>query len=149
MAGRPVPPDLIEFLAPFSDDVQEIALGLRGRVLAVMPEAHEVVWDATNAVSLVYTPSTNWQDGVVHIASYAKRVNLGFNDGSSLADPFGILTGTGARIRHVSFHAVADVDAEWVDDYLAAALAQAGLDGGMGDHGTTIRVSAGPKRRPA
>lgn len=148
MAGRAVPPELIEFLAPFSDDVQDIALGLRGRVLAVMPEAHEFVWDATNAVSLVYTPSTNWQDGVVHIASYAKRVNLGFNDGSSLADPLGILTGTGSRIRHVSFHAVADVDAEWVDEYLAAALVQAGLERGMGDGGTTIRVSKGPKRRP-
>jgi len=148
MAGRPVPPELVEFLAPFSDDVQEIALGLRGRVLAVMPEAHEFVWDATNAVSLVYAPSTNWQDGVVHIASYAKRVNLGFNNGSSLADPFRILSGTGARIRHVSFHAVADVDAEWVDEYLAAALAQAGLDRGMGDRGTTIRVSKGRKRRP-
>jgi hypothetical protein len=35
-----------------------------------------------------------------------------------------------------------------VDEYLAAALAQAGLDKGMGDHGTTIRVSKGPKRRP-
>ena len=148
MAGRAVPPELIEFLAPFSDDVQEIALGLRGRVLAVMPEAHEIVWDATNAVSLVYSPSTNWQDGVVHIASYSKRVNLGFNDGASLADPLGILTGTGARIRHISFNAVADVDAEWVDEYLAAALVQAGLDKGMGDGGTTTRVSKGPKRRP-
>jgi hypothetical protein len=48
----------------------------------------------------------------------------------------------------VSFHALADVDAEWVDEYLAAALAQAGLDRGMGDRGTTIRVSKGPKRRP-
>ena len=75
-------------------------------------------------------------------------MNLGFNDGASLDDPHAVLAGTGSRIRHVSFHAVADVDAEWVD-YLAAALAQAGLDGGMGDRGTTIRVSEGPKRRPA
>ena len=147
--ARRVPPELTEFLAPFSDDIQAIALSLRKRVLAVMPEAHEFVWDATNAVSLVYAPSTRWQDGVVHIATYAKRVNLGFNDGASLDDPQAVLAGTGSRIRHVSFHAVADVDAEWVDDYLAAALAQAGLDPGMGDRGTTIRVSEGPKRRPA
>jgi hypothetical protein len=148
MAGRAVPPELIEFLAPFSDDIQGIALALRKRVLAVMPDAHEFVWDATNAVSLVYAPSTRWQDGVVHIATYTKRVNLGFNDGASLDDPLAVLAGTGARIRHVSFHAVGDVDAEWVDEYLAAALAQADLDRGMGDRGTTIRVSKGQKRRP-
>jgi hypothetical protein len=146
--ARRVPPELTKFLAPFSDDIQGIALALRKRVLAVMPDAHEIVWDATNAVSLVYAPSTRWQDGVVHIATYAKRVNLGFNDGASLDDPLAVLAGTGSRIRHVTFHAVADVDAEWVDEYLAAALAQAGLDNGMGDHGTTIRVSKGPKRRP-
>jgi len=55
--------------------------------------------DATNAVSLAYTPTTRWQDSVVHIASYAKWVNLGFNEGASLFDPLGILVGTGAHVR--------------------------------------------------
>jgi hypothetical protein len=146
--ARRVPRELKEFLSPFSDDVQEIALTLRKRVLAVMPDAHEIVWDATNAVSVVYAPSTRWQGGVVHIATYATRVNLGFNDGATLDDPLGILTGTGSRIRHVSFHDVADVKAEWIDDYVRAAVAQAGLETGMGDAGTTVRVSKGPKRRP-
>ena len=88
---RAVPAELVDFLAPFSDEVQQLAVGLRARVFTVMPNAHEVVWDATNAVSLAYTPTTRWQDGVVHIA------------------------GCGAD---------------------------------MGDRGTTVRVSAGPKRRP-
>jgi hypothetical protein len=145
---RPAPPALTEFLAPFPDDVGEIALRLRARVLGVMPNAHEVVWDATNAVSLVYAPTTRWQDGVCHIAVYSKHANLGFNDGASLADPLGILTGTGSRIRHVTFRSVDDVDAAWVDDYLRAALTNAHESGGMGDGGTTVRASAGPKRRP-
>jgi hypothetical protein len=144
-----VPRKVREFLAPYADHIQDIALALRKRVLASMPDAHEVVWDATNAVSLVYTPSDNWQDGVVHIATYAKRVNLGFNNGASLPDPEGVLTGTGSRIRHVSFRSVDEVGVGWIDDYLARALAQAGLDATMGDRGTTIRVSKGPKRRPS
>jgi hypothetical protein len=69
---RAAPAELIDFLAPFSGEVQELALGLRARVLTVMPTAHEFVWDATNAVSLAYTPTTRWQESVVHIASYAK-----------------------------------------------------------------------------
>jgi hypothetical protein len=117
-------------------------------VLAEVPRAHEFVWDATNAVSLAYAPAERWQDGVVHIATYATRVNLGFNDGASLPDPLGILTGTGARIRHVTFKSVDDVDAPWIGDYVRAALDHAGLGSDMGDGATTVRVSNGPKRRP-
>jgi hypothetical protein len=145
---RPVPAELVDFLAPFPDGVQELALGLRERVLTVMPNAHEFVWDATNAVSLAYTPTTRWQDSVVHIASYAKWVNLGFNEGASLDDPLGILVGTGGVIRHVRFVAIGDLEAVWLDDYLRAALDNAGCRADMGDGGTTVRVSEGPKRRP-
>jgi hypothetical protein len=145
---RPAPPELLEFLEPFPDDVSEIVLALRGRVLMAMANAHETVWDATNAVSLAYSPSTRWQDGIVHIATYAKHANLGFNDGASLDDPARVLSGTGARIRHVTCRSLDDVGAPWVDDYLRAALAHAGLDASMGDGGTTVRVSRGPKRRP-
>jgi hypothetical protein len=118
-------------------------------VLAAIPNAHEFVWDATNAVSLVYAPADRWQDGVVHIATYGTRVNLGFNDGASLADSRDVLTGTGSRIRHASFRSVEDVEAaSWIEDYLRAALDQSGLTSQMGDGGTTIRVSQGAKRRP-
>jgi len=146
--SRAVPAELIDFLAPFSDAVRELALGLRARVLSVMPNAHEFVWDATNAVSFAYTPTTRWQDSVVHIASYANWVNLGFNEGASLDDPLGILVGTGAHVRHVRFSAIGDLEAAWLDDYLRAALDDAGHRADMGDRGTTVRVSAGPKRRP-
>ena len=146
---RPVPAALDEFLAPFDDEVVAIVHGLRERVLAVMPNAHEFVWDATNAVSLAYTPTRRWQDGICHIAAYTKHANLGFNEGASLADPSGVLEGTGTRIRHVSFRSSADVTAGWVDHYLRAALAAAGVPAGAGDGGTTVRVSVGHKRRPA
>jgi hypothetical protein len=145
---RPVPAELVDFLAPLPDGVQELALGLRERVLTVMPNAHEFVWDATNAVSLAYTPTTRWQDSVVHIASYAKWVNLGFNEGALLDDPLGILVGSGGHIRHVRFVAIGDLDAVWLDDYLRAALDNAGCRADMGDGGTTVRISEGPKRRP-
>lgn len=145
---RAAPPELRGFLAAFPDDVGAIVHALRSRVLEVLPNAHEFVWDATNAVSLVYTPTTRWQEGICHIAVYAKHVNLGFNDGASLADPLRVLNGTGARIRHATFKAVDDVAAPWIDDYLRAAVASANQTAEMGDGGTTIRVSTGAKRRP-
>ena len=145
---RPVPPELPGYLGPFPDDVAEIVHLLRERVLTVMPNAHEVVWDATNAVSLVYAPSTRWQDGICHIAVYSEHVNLGFNDGASLPDPWHVLRGTGRRIRHATFRNIEDVDVLWIDQYLNAALSQSGRGPDMGDGGTTVRESSGPKRRP-
>jgi len=100
---RPVPAELPALLAPFPDHVGEIVLALRARVLALVPNAHEIVWDATNAVSLVYAPSSRWQDGIVHIPVYTQHANLGFHNGASLDDSDGRLVGTGKRIRHVTF----------------------------------------------
>jgi hypothetical protein len=114
-----------------------------------MPNTHEFVWDATNAVSLAYTPTRRWQDAICHIAAYTRHANLGFNDGASLEDPLGILEGTGTRVRHVPFRSLTDLVAPWIDDYLRAALANTGVSADAGDGGTTVRVSAGPKRRPA
>ena len=137
---RAAPADLIAFLAPFSDEVHELALGLRERVLTVMPNAHEFVWDATNAVSLAYTPTTRWQDSVVHIASYAKWVNLGFNEGASLDDPLGLLVGTGAHVRHVRFGALRDLEAAWLDDYLRRGPRQCRLPSRHGRRGQDGRA---------
>ena len=84
----------------------------------------------------------------MHVASYSKHVNLGFNDGATLADPEGVLSGNGSRIRHVRFRSLEDTAAPWIDDYVRAALAQAGIDRKAGAGGTTVRVMSGPKRRP-
>jgi hypothetical protein len=146
--GRPEPPELAEFLGPFDHDVVEIVRSLRERLLAEMPAAREFVWDATNAVSLAYTPTARWQDGICHIAVYTRHANLGFNDGAALADPLGLLVGTGARIRHVTIRSVDEAGAPWIADYVRAAMGVAGMTADMGDGGTTVRRSAGPERRP-
>jgi hypothetical protein len=85
---------------------------------------------------------------VVHIASYAKWVNLGFNEGASLDDPLGILVGTGAHIRHVRFSAIRDLDAVWLDDYLRAALDNAGCRADMGGRGND-RADVGRSQAPS
>ena len=51
---RGVPPQLGDFMTPLPDVVRKTALELRKRVLAVMSEAHETVWDAVNA-SMAYS----------------------------------------------------------------------------------------------
>jgi hypothetical protein len=144
---RPPPLELDGFLAPFGEELSEIVHRLRERVLEVMPNAHEVVWDAVNAVSIAFTPTPRWQDGICHIATYTKHANLGFNEGATLDDPLGVLTGTGQHTRHATFRTVEDTKAKWIDDYLKRAMSAAGISPKDGDRGTTIRIMNGPKRR--
>ncbi len=52
-------------------------------------------------------------------------MNLGFNRGAELADPDGILVGSGARIRHVRIASVADARRPAIRRLVRAAIALA------------------------
>ena len=92
MKSRVPPPnsDYIEFLSPFEPRVRDLALATRKLVLEEAPGATELIYDAYNAV-----------DSFIHIAVYARWVNLGFNFGSTFDDPAGVLQGAGRWIRHI------------------------------------------------
>ena len=45
-------------------------------------------------------------DGYAYILPYKRWVNLGFYQGVDLADPEGLLEGTGAKMRHVKVRSV-------------------------------------------
>ena len=77
------PPDLIKFLKPYNPAVQQLALSLRSLLLEEMAPCHENIYDAYSAVAIGYGPTDRLKDGVLHIAVYARHVNLGFNQGDS------------------------------------------------------------------
>src|SRR4030095_10665766 len=95
------PAALVKFLNPYDRAIRDLALDLRQLVLEEMAPCYENIYDAYNAVAMGYGSSQRLSDGVLHIAVYAKGVNLGFNDGASLDDPLKILEGKGRRIRHI------------------------------------------------
>lgn len=145
-------PELDGFLSPFDEALAETVLRLRDRVLSVMPNAHEVVWDAVNAVTIAFTPTARWQDGICDIATHTKHANLGFREGASHPDPLGVLEGNGAHKRHVTFRSADDASpgmAPWIEDYLRTAMKAAGMKPDEGDRGRTIRIMKGTKRRPS
>jgi hypothetical protein len=123
----------------FTDDVQEIVCCLRGRVLAVAPNACEIVADVGYTVSLQYGPDDKGGHAFCYIAGYSKHANLGFQGGAGLPDPEGVLEGSGAQMRHVKFATVGQTRAPWVDDYLEAALAVRGLGPRIGDGRSLVR----------
>ena len=115
------PAALIEFLKPYDREVQKLALDLRALVLEEMAPCHENIYDAYSAVAIGYGPTNRVSDGVFHVAVYAKGVNLGFNQGATLADPDGILEGNGNQIRHIKIRTPSDLARPEIRAYVRRA----------------------------
>ena len=115
------PAALIEFLKPYDREVQKLALDLRALVLEEMAPCHENIYDAYSAVAIGYGPTDRVSDGIFHIAVYAKGVNLGFNQGATLADPDGILEGDGKQIRHIKIRTPSDLTRPEIRAYVRRA----------------------------
>ncbi|MDG1303111.1 MAG: DUF1801 domain-containing protein [Pseudomonadales bacterium] len=98
---RAVSKSLRQFLSAYAPEIADIYLKTRQTVLAKAPHANELIYDAYNALSCVYSFTENMKQGFIHIAAYPNHVNLGFNQGVSLEDPDSLLLGHGSHIRHI------------------------------------------------
>src|SRR5262245_45163392 len=98
---RRPPPELKKFLTAYGPAISRLFLAARRVVLESAPDAHELVYDAYNAVAAAYSVSDQLRDAFCHVAAYRKYVNLGFNRGAVLSDPDRLLAGTGKWIRHI------------------------------------------------
>ena len=125
---HPAPADLIKFLRPYDRQVQELALKLRALVLEEMAPCYENIYDAYSAVAIGYGTSDKLRDGIFHIAVYSKHVNLGFNEGATLADPKNILQGNGNQIRHITIKRVEDIKRPELRAYIRRAKRKAFAD---------------------
>jgi hypothetical protein len=104
--------------------IQRLALAARKLILEEAPEASEFVYEVyTIADHFTFTERPG--DAFVFTTTHANWVNLGFNFGSMLPDPDGLLQGEGKWIRHVRIAHPTDLDAPGVRELLRAAIAQA------------------------
>ena len=147
---RKAPEELHDFLEAFPSGVAKLFLATRRAVLGAAPEAHELIYDAYNAVTAAYSYSGRLAEAFCHVAAYSSHVNLGFNRGAELPDPSGALRGSGARIRHVRIATRADLRAPSLDALLRAAVIQGrSLSGAATPKPSSIiRPTTGVKRRP-
>ena len=118
MAVRSPIPELLQFLSAYDDSIAKLALAVRRFVLTETPGATESIYDAYSAVAMGYSFTGRLKESFCHIAVYATRVNLGFNHGTELTDPRGILQGTGKQVRHVTIRDAGDLK----DPYLKRLL---------------------------
>lgn len=145
----PEPPEYLQFLAPYPGATQALARAVRLRLIALLPDCVETVWDATNTAGLAYGFTEHNRDHFIHLPTYTKYVNIGFSQGASLRDPEGRLKGTGARIRHIRLDRPEELDDPYLIDLIEQAVASAVRPQGEVEARTIVRVMEGPKRRPS
>ena len=146
---RPPDPDYLELLLPYGKVIIKLALAARKLILEEAPEASEFVYEVyTIADHFTFTERPS--DAFVFTTTHANWVNLGFNFGSLLPDPDGLLRGEGKWIRHVRIAQAADLDATGVRELVRAVIAQAERPKGKsGKPRTTVSTAQSPRKRSA
>ena len=122
VAVRAPLPELLEFLSAYDERIVALAVAVRRFVLTETPRATETIYDAYNAVAMGYSFTGRLKESFCHIAVYGKHVNLGFNRGVDLADPRGILQGSGKQIRHVTIRQAGDLKNAYLRRLLQVAI---------------------------
>ncbi len=89
-----------EALSGSSNQVREIAEGLRSLIIDVYPEVVEVPWPKQKIIGYGVGPK-KMSEHFCYIGSYRAHVNLGFYYGAELPDPQGLLEGTGKKLRYI------------------------------------------------
>ena len=109
-----------EIVADATPPVRDLALRARALIREVLPDVVEVPWPRQRTVGFGVGPK-KMSEHFCYVAVLPDRVNLGFNYGSELPDPEGLLHGTGKLFRHVKISSPQDLENPALRHLLEAA----------------------------
>ena len=103
--------DLATLLEPHTPTVRDVFRALRALARDVMPDAQEQVDLPDRVLAFGFGPAggVRMRGLAVGLIPHTAHVNVQLADGALLADPSGIVEGTGKRIRHVKCRSLEDV----------------------------------------
>ncbi|SPH24177.1 hypothetical protein DEA8626_03226 [Defluviimonas aquaemixtae] len=101
--------------------VVAVGAALDRRVLAAHPQSTIVAYPGYDAVSYGFGARKN-SDAYLYLMPQKGRCNLGFYRGSALADPEGLLEGSGKDLRHAKVRDIATANGAAVGDLIHAAI---------------------------
>jgi hypothetical protein len=102
---------LATLLEPHSTTVRDVFGALRTLMHEVVPDASEQVDLPDRLLAFGFGPpgGVRMRGLIVALIPHTAHVNVQLADGAQLADPTGIVEGTGKRIRHVKCRSLEDV----------------------------------------
>jgi hypothetical protein len=139
---------LDSFLAKFTPEVDALAHDLIARMRARLPGAAIIVYDNYNALAIGFGPGEKASQAVLSLAVFPRWVTLCFLHGAGLADPGGLLRGSGSRVRHVRLHDPAALDDPAIEALVAEAVARSEPPFDPGAEQRLMIRSVSAKQRP-
>ncbi|MEQ9467931.1 MAG: DUF1801 domain-containing protein [Ekhidna sp.] len=118
---RPIHPDFQFYLEWKEQSLIDLFTDLRGYILELHPTSNELLYH-THALTTLFSTSEKMSDGFCMIPIYTNHLNLGFNMGTLLKDPHGLLKGTGKLIRHIPIQKSEDYRNEKVRQLILASI---------------------------
>lgn len=128
-----------------SDEVAELMHATCRALRKAAPEACEHIFE-TYVIGALFTFTGKAGGAFCHPVAYENHVNLGFNRGTKLDDPDGLLEGTGKLIRHVRIENPAVLKKRSVQKLIRQAVTQGLTMAEMRD-GIAERRVTGPESR--
>lgn len=119
--SRPLHADFRFLLELKEKSLINLYSGLREFILDLNPDVNELLYH-THALTSVYSISDKLADAYCLIPIYNNHLNLGFNKGTLLDDPYSLLKGTGNLMRHIPIQSTADYNNKKVKELIKKAM---------------------------
>ncbi len=139
---------LAGFIGKYTPAMAAEIKAIRARLRARFPRGVEFVYDNYNALVFGYGPTPRPSEAVLSLAAFPSWVTLCFLQGAKLADPHGLLKGSGHQVRSLRLKSSADLDEPKIGDLIARALAPIAAELPRAPALTTIIRSVSAKQRP-
>lgn len=118
---RKIHPHFLYLLELKEQKVIDLFKDLRAYILEIYPESNEILYH-THALTTVFSISDNLSDAFCMLPIYTNHLNLGFNKGTLLQDPYKLLAGTGKLIRHIPIETSKDYRNKKVKELVKSAI---------------------------
>ena len=136
------------FIDKFDSKHQAVIRAARKALRKRFPTATELVYDNYNFFVIGYAPTERPSDSIISIAAAANGVGLCFIRGASLADPAGILQGSGKQTRFLRLPSSNILEKPEVQALLTQAADRAKTRMPAKGRGRLIIRSISAKQRP-
>jgi hypothetical protein len=152
LSVAPAPADaerqLAGFIEKFEPANQALIRSVRKALRKRFPTAYELAYDNYNFFVIGYSPTERPSDAIVSLVAGPKGVSLCFIQGARLADPKGLLQGSGNQTRSIRLESAAALAHPDVEALLAAAIADADVPLRSSGRRHLIIRSVSAKQRP-
>jgi hypothetical protein len=116
---------LAKIISRRSPEMAKLTRDVLVKIRPRFPGATEMIYDKKNALVIGFSPDERPSSAIASIATYTKWINLYLFVGDELADPEGLLQGSGSTVRSIRLTNAADLDRPAVKSLIAGAAALA------------------------